>query len=116
MEQSSNQPVPAENMAKVAYILYLVSIVFGVTALVAVVIAYVNRDEGPQWLRSHYQFQIRTFWIGLLYLVVGSVLSLVIIGWFMLLFSLVWIIVRCIKGLKLLDSQQAHPEPLSWFF
>ena len=33
------------NMAKMVYILYLVSLVFGITSVVAVVIAYVNRND-----------------------------------------------------------------------
>lgn len=47
------------------YILYLVGFLAGITALVGLVLAYVNRSDASAWLQSHYTFQIRTFWIGL---------------------------------------------------
>jgi len=102
--------------AKIVYILYLVGVVFGVTGIVGVVMAYINRGDAPEWLQSHYQFQIRTFWIGALYIFVGFLLSLIVIGWLILLFWLVWLIVRCVKGMKYLDQQQSYPNPTSWMF
>lgn len=102
--------------AKIVYILYLVGILFGITGLVGVVMAYINKSDAPEWLQSHYRFQIRTFWIGFLYLVIGSVLSIVLIGWLVILFWVVWLIVRCVKGMKYLDNNQAHPDPAGWMF
>jgi len=102
--------------AKLIYILYLVGIVVGVTGLVGVIMAYINKDEAPEWLKSHYQFQIRTFWIGLLYFVVGIILTVFIIGIFILLFWCVWLIIRCVKAMKALDAQQPHPDPTNWMF
>ena len=46
----------------------------------SVVLAYVNRGDGASWVDSHYRFQIRTFWIGLLFATVGSVLSIIVVG------------------------------------
>ena len=102
--------------ARLAYILYLAGIILGVAGIVGVVIAYVNRADAPDWLQSHYDFQIRTFWIGLLYLVVGIVLSFVVIGVFVLLFWIVWLIVRCVKGIKYIDNEEPHPNPQGWMF
>lgn len=117
MNEAVAQDKPTtEGTAKIVYILYLAGIVFGVTGIVGVVMAYINRGDAPEWLESHYQFQIRTFWIGALYMVVGSLLSVVIIGWFILLFWVVWLIVRCVKGMKALDEREAHPNPTGWMF
>lgn len=102
--------------AKLVYILYLASVVFGITAIVGVVMAYINKSEAPQWLQSHYRFQIRTFWIGLLYGFVGMLLMIVLIGWLILLFTLVWWIIRCVKGLQALDKKAAHANPTGWMF
>ena len=101
--------------AKLVYILYLVSVVFGVTSIIGVIMAYINKDEAPEWLQSHYQFQIRTFWIGLLYGTIGMILTVVLIGWIVLMFALVWLVIRCIKGLQTL-RKEAHPDPASWMF
>src|SRR5689334_8683319 len=49
------------------YILYLVGFLTGITVLVGLVIAYLQRDNTDRLSQSHFQFQIRTFWIGLLY-------------------------------------------------
>lgn len=43
------------------YILYLVGFLTGITALVGVIIAYLQRDKTDQVCRSHFQFQITTF-------------------------------------------------------
>lgn len=106
----------AETWAKIAYILYLTSLIFGITSVAAVIIAYVNRNDGPAWLDSHYHFQIRTFWIGLLFLCVSVLLMIVLIGYLLMLLWVIWLVVRCIKGLKYLGRQQAHPDPMSWMF
>lgn len=113
--QTATAPV-STTTAKIVYILYIVGLFFGITGLIGVVMAYVNKSDSPDWLASHYQFQIRTFWIGFLYLVVGSLLSVIIIGWFVILFWVVWLIVRCIKGMKSLDANQPHPNPTGWMF
>lgn len=99
---------------KLIYILYLAGIVIPFVGIIGLVMAYVNKDDAPEWLQSHYQFLIRTFWIGFMYLVIGAILSVILIGYLILLFWVVWIIVRCIKGMKYLDAQQAHPNPTGW--
>jgi uncharacterized membrane protein len=100
----------------VVYILYLVGLVVGITSLIGVIMAYVNRRDAPFWAQTHYQFQIRTFWIGLLYGVVGVLLTFVAIGVLVLLFAVVWLIVRCVKGLKFASEGQPYPNPASWIW
>ncbi|WP_445425602.1 MULTISPECIES: DUF4870 family protein [unclassified Alishewanella] len=102
--------------AKLVYILYLVGLLFGLAGIVGVVIAYVNKSDAPAWLQTHYQFQIRTFWIGALYIILGGILALVLIGWFILLFWAIWLIVRSVKGMQALDKGLPIAEPKSWFF
>ncbi|MCP4992700.1 MAG: hypothetical protein GY934_02770 [Gammaproteobacteria bacterium] len=106
----------ATGTAKLVYILYLVAIIFGLTGLIGVVMAYINRSDAPEWLASHYQFQIRTFWIGFGMIFLGALTAIVFIGYLILLFWLVWLIVRCIKGMKYLDANEAHPNPTGWMF
>jgi len=112
VEQSEN----SEGMSKIVYILYLASIVVGVTGIVGVVIAYIQKAEAPQWLQSHYQFQIRTFWIGTLYAFIGVLTSIILIGWLVLLFTLVWLIIRCVKGIQALDKKVPVQDPTTWMF
>lgn len=102
--------------SKGVYILYLLSLLTGITALIGLVVAYALRGQAPEWEQSHYQFLIRTFWIGLLYSVIGMLLTVVLIGFLVLLFVAVWMIVRCIKGLQLAARQEPIPDPQTWWF
>jgi len=116
MNDAVKEEQNTQGTAKMVYILYLVGLALGVTGIVGVVMAYLNKDDAPEWLRTHYQFQIRTFWIGALFIFIGGLLSLIIIGYFILLFWLIWLIIRCIKGMKALDANKAHPSPTGWMF
>jgi uncharacterized membrane protein len=104
-------------MAFVIYILYLahfVPVVGWVATIVGLVLAYVERDTAPEWLKSHFTFQIRTFWIGLLYTVVSIMLCLILIGFPLLLVTWIWFIVRCALGLSRLLRDEPYPTPESW--
>ncbi|SRR5690554_1789657 len=117
MSEASSTPVMAgSSNARIIYILYLVGVVLGITTLVGVIMAYINRGEAADWVKSHYQFQIRTFWIGMLYGVIGMILSAVLIGFLVLLFTLIWWIVRCVKGMQALEKQEPVSNPTRWMF
>src|SRR5690606_22214873 len=119
-----NEPVTSEvasqthtdtNIAKVIYVLYLIGLISGVTAVVGVVMAYIYRDGAAPWLRSHYEFQIRTFWIALLYMAISTMLVVVLIGFVMYFAVAVWWIVRCVKCLKYVDQRAAYPNRQPWY-
>ena len=65
---------PGPTNVMVIYILYLAGLVIGVSGLVGIVLAYVNRGKAGGFIESHYTWLIRTFWIGLLYALVSAVL------------------------------------------
>ncbi len=96
----------------VVYILYLIPV--GVTHIVGLVIAYVARDGAPEWLRSHYTLQIRTFWIGLLYAVIAGMLCFLLIGFLLVPVVVIWVIVRCALGIVRLSRREPYPNPKSW--
>jgi uncharacterized membrane protein len=122
MTESYPAPEPPESgergLVNIVYILYLASLIFGMTGLIGVVIAYVNRRDAPEWLWSHYDFQIRTFWIGMLYLVISVLLTLFVIGWLLVVLWYIWLIVRCARGMKYLARGERYPsiERESWLF
>jgi uncharacterized membrane protein len=113
---TSDQQTDSLPMAKVIYILLIISTIIGITGIIGVVMAYVNRDDSADWLQTHYRFQIRTYWIGLLYALTGVFLIQFIIGYFILLFTFFWLIIRCAKGLKQLENKQAVKNVESWLF
>ena len=108
---------PAEGgTANTIYILYLASLVAGVTSLIGVVMAYVYQDAAPDWVKSHYRYQIRTFWIGALYGLIGAASVLIVVGAFILLFTVIWYIVRCVKGMQRVSAGQPMENVTTWIW
>ena len=97
------------------YILYLNRFVVGITVLVGVVFAYVNRGQSEEWVETHYTYLIRTFWIGMLYFAIGGVLAVLIIGIFVLIAVAIWVIVRCVIGLQKAAKGEPIADPRSWW-
>jgi len=110
------QAVSDTTTAMVVYVLYLVSYAVAFTSIAGVIIAHLQYNSADPFLQSHYRFQIRTFWIGMLYFVVGLVLCLVLVGLLVLLWWFVWSLVRCIKGLIALNEGRPIDNPTSWMF
>lgn len=105
---------PGPQNIQVIYILYLVGFVIGITPLIGVVIAYVNRGKSEPWVETHYTWAIRTFWIGILFSLIGVVLALVLIGFLLLFAVAVWFIVRCIVGLQAVGRNEPIRNPEAW--
>lgn len=102
--------------ANTVYILYLVGLIVPLTPVVGVIMAYANAGDASEGLRTHYRFQIRTFWIGLLYALIGALTFIVIIGAFWLCFVTVWWIVRCVKGMQAIANGAPYEQPESWLW
>ena len=96
------------NVATAVYALQAAGFLFGITWLIAVIIDYVKRDDAAgSWLESHFRWQIRTFWWGLLWGLIGGILLLVLIGYLVLAANAVWIIYRIVKGwLRLSEKRE----------
>jgi uncharacterized membrane protein len=108
--------VSDDSLALIVYVLYGGGYFTGISALIGLIIAYVKADDPDPVMRSHYQFQIRTFWIGLLYLVIGIPLCLALIGVPILVWWFVWTLIRIIKGSIAVDEHKPIANPRSWLF
>ena len=97
-----------KNIATAVYALQAAGFLFGITWLIAIIVDYVKRDDARgSWLESHFSWQIRTFWWGLLWGVIGGVLLLVLVGYLVLVANAVWIIYRIVKGwLRLAERRE----------
>jgi uncharacterized membrane protein len=115
-DQSQQPALSGKQLALIVYILYLVAYFTGITALIGVIIAHVQIGSADPFLASHYRFQIRTFWIGILYIVVGTILTFVVVGIAVLLWWFVWSLVRNIKGALALNENKPVANPQSWLF
>ena len=88
----------------------------GWPSIIAVILNYVKRSEvRGTWLESHFRWQIRTFWFGLLWVsLCGAFIVLtlgigLIVAWLPLLLVSIWFVYRVIRGwLALRDRRRMY--------
>lgn len=127
-EHVSYSATEDRTMPAVNYALYLVGLTHGLTILIGLIIAYVQRGTAGPVMRSHYTFQIRTFWLSIGWFLVGAaiafwggVFSIILVGLPFLWLGLsicglvwVWFLVRSILGAVYLARNEAYPRPYAW--
>lgn len=102
-------------IAIVSYILYLATFVTGgIAAIVGVILAYLKRDTENPVLAGHYEYLIRTFWIGLVGSLICIVLFFVIIGIPLFIALAVWWLLRLVVGVVRLLDNKPIPDPKTW--
>ena len=121
MSPSQDLPQPAartpeelqalKNITQVVYALQELSFFWGVPALVAIIINYIKRDEARGTLyESHFDWQIRSFWWGLLWSAIGVVLAVVLVGFLVMFIAWIWMVYRVVKGwLRLTEGKPVLP-------
>jgi len=88
----------------------------GWPSIIAVILNYVKRgDARGTWLESHFRWQIRTFWFGLLWVllcllfVIGTLGIGILIAWLPLGIVSLWFIYRIVRGwIALNDGRQMY--------
>jgi uncharacterized membrane protein len=114
--KSSEELAALKTITQVVYALQALSFMFGVTALVGLIVNYVKRDDAMGTVyQSHFDWQIRTFWWGLLWGVLGCLLIIALgLGLVILFVAWVWAIYRVVKGwLKLIEGKPVLPTPIA---
>ena len=118
------------SVAHLVYALHTLAIVIGIVgaatiigafltgwpSIIAVILNYVKRsDVRGTWLESHFRWQIRTFWFGLLWVALCVLFILVTLGigiliaWLPLLIVSVWFVYRIARGwIRLRDSRPMY--------
>jgi uncharacterized membrane protein len=119
---------PRESLIKLTHVIYALhafSLVTGIVgaatvvgafltgwpSMIAVILNYVERSEvRGTWLESHFRWQIRTFWFGLLWVtlcglfIVATLGIGLLIAWLPLTLVGLWFIYRIVRGwLRLMD-------------
>ena len=131
MSSAPSGLVPRQSLITLAHLIYglhafsavtgLLSSALIVTAflsgwpsIIAVILNYEKRSEvRGTWLDSHFSWQIRTFWFALLWLLVGGVLFITLIGIpvaFVLWFATgIWVLYRIVRGWMALNAERTLP-------
>ncbi|WP_438958106.1 DUF4870 family protein [Porticoccus sp.] len=101
------------DLTQMVYILQIISLVIGLTAVAGVIVNYLKRDEvRGTYLESHFNWQIRTFWWLLAGLVVGWLLTLVLVGFLILGLLYIWYIYRIVRGWLALSDRKGLDDAL----
>ena len=124
-------------------LLYLLAIVTGLTAIVGVILAYAWRGDAAKdgWEDTHFTYLIRTFWIGLVFMILMGVLfiggfasyavtteqsgtdgpgpGMVLLVLAAMLFSLLgtlWFLIRSVVSMVRAGRREPMPRPRTWLF
>lgn len=100
-----------KTITTIVYALQAVSFFIGISFIAAVILNYVKKEDVQNtWLASHFDWQIRTFWFGLLWSIIGFMSLILIVGYFIIIANAIWIVYRIIKGwLRLSENKPMYP-------
>jgi uncharacterized membrane protein len=128
---SATEPRPSLiKLAHVIYGLHALSLLIGIVgvasvvgafltgwpSIIALILNYVKRHEvRGTWLWSHFRWQIRTFWFGMLWVMLCAVFVVATLGLGLLIAAVplmilgVWFVYRILRGwLRLVDRQPMY--------
>lgn len=95
------------NLTYLVYALQALGLFTAIGFIVGIFINYIKRNDlRDTWLASHFSWQIRTFWYGLLWSALGGILVIVFIGWAILAITYIWVIYRIVKGFIYLNERR----------
>lgn len=108
-----NQSEIDQNLKKYTYTVYILqalSFVVLVTSFLGIIINYVKDDDvAGTWLESHFIWQKRTFWYGLMWMLLGLLTHFILIGYVILGITIFWLIYRIAKGwIYLVDGKELY--------
>ncbi|MBV6306735.1 hypothetical protein KVP10_17740 [Candidimonas humi] len=82
--------------------------VLGLATVAAIVLAYLKRGDAAGTVYApHFGWVLKTFWWGLLWLVLSALATPILVGWLTGAVALVWVLYRLIKGWLALFSGQS---------
>ncbi|GAA3905677.1 hypothetical protein GCM10022228_14920 [Halomonas cibimaris] len=120
-----NKQDPGRGAAVIVYWLLLGSIMAVITAPIGALVAHLKYRQAAPWVQSHLQFQLRTFWLGVLagavFAAVWQLLGMVgvsplgpwAMGYAFFTACFIWLIGRCGVGAARLMTNRPIPNPKS---
>ncbi len=98
-----------KNLAKLIYLLQAMAFFTGgITFFIAIVLDYLNKERvKDSWLESHYEWQINTFWIALVLVIIAIPSLPFIFGFVVLIATIIWAIHRIVYGWICLNKSLA---------
>jgi len=110
---------PSDTPIHILYLLHgLAPFTAWILAVIAVFVGAVKRDDyRGTWLDTHISWLARTFWWGLLWIVIASLLTfvmivtviLIIVAWMPFTALFIWYLYRVVRGWLLLNDKKPAP-------
>lgn len=102
-----------KKLAQAVYALQAVGFFFPILWLIGVVVNYVKEDDVAGTLaETHFRWQRRSFWFGVLGLVLAVLTWVILVGWFFFAATYVFMIFRVVKGWMALNEGKTMYPPL----
>lgn len=93
------------------YILYAIGVFAGIPALIGIIVNHVKvGDTEGTIYRSHFSWQMRSFWWSLLWAILGWVTVWVGVGFVILGANWLWLVYRLVRGF--LNWNDGKPMPV----
>jgi len=111
-------------VAHAVYGIYAARLLLGLISLIGLVAAYICRPRAAgTYLESHFTYQIRTFWISFAGVLVGvfpfassnAPLTYLVLGALLIVLFVIWFIYRIVKGWIPLAKGHAIVDPRTYF-
>ncbi|AXQ30331.1 hypothetical protein D0B54_17360 [Solimonas sp. K1W22B-7] len=95
-----SSPEAERNTLLIAYVLHIIApFTFWTAAIAGVIIDHIKINEtSSEFIRSHHRWLIHTFWWGLLWLVIASVLVWFLVGFVIYAVVAIWWLYRVVRG------------------
>jgi uncharacterized membrane protein len=110
---------PSDTPIHILYLLHgLAPFTAWILAVIAVFVGAVKRDDyRGSWLDTHISWLARTFWWGLLWIVIASLLTfvmivtviLIVVAWMPFTALFIWYLYRVVRGWLLLNDKKPAP-------
>ena len=103
-----NHLLDYDGLAHLMYLMQAISFLFGgIPFVTAVFLNYLNiHHVKGTWLESHYRWQLETFWVGLVVVLLGLATTPFLIGFPVLFVAVSWVVYRIAYGWFILNRSQ----------
>jgi len=105
-----NQEESLRSLTLIVYVLQGLGFFNGLTFIAGAILNYIKKEDAQGTIyQSHFTWQLRTFWWGVLWTMLGAVTSIIFIGYFILTLNAIWVIYRIAKGFIYWNEQRPLP-------
>ncbi|MDH5188158.1 MAG: hypothetical protein OEW37_04285 [Rhodospirillaceae bacterium] len=100
---------------RIVYGLFAIGFFILPSAFAGLIVAYIVRKDAQAWLKTHYTYLIRTFWIMALYILISVLSMIILIGPLLIFASGLWFVARIVLGWMAMEKGVPIENPQSWW-